>query len=36
LHDDFNLKNEEEKMSNLLELHTVSKNFMRKQTVVKD
>ena len=36
LHDDFNVKNKEEKMGNLLELHTVSKHFMRKQTVVKD
>ena len=34
LHDDFNLKNKEDKMGNLLELHTVNKNFMRKQTVV--
>ena len=30
LHDDFNLRNKEEKMGNLLDLHTVSKHFMRK------
>ena len=36
LHDDFNLRNMKEKMSNPLELNPVSKNFMRRRTLVKE